>query len=62
MSARTPAPPKKPREWIAYRMRGAKAERLGHVRAPAMDEAIAEAATEYGVDPKRILVQRVADA
>ena len=35
---------------------------LGHVEAPTIDEAIAEAATEYRVDPKRILVQRVADA
>ena len=43
-------------------MRGAKAVWLGHVKAPTMDEAIAEAATEYKVDPKRILVQRVADA
>jgi hypothetical protein len=43
-------------------MRGAKAVWLGHVKAPTMDEAIAEAATEYRVDPKRILVQRIADA
>ena len=42
-------------------MRGAKAERLGHVKAPTMDEAIAEAAAEYRVDPKRNLGQRVAD-
>jgi hypothetical protein len=61
MSARTPASPK-PRDWIAYRMRGAKAVWLGHVKAPTMEEAIAEAAAEYRVDPKRILVQRIAEA
>jgi hypothetical protein len=44
------------------RMRGAKAERLGHVKALAMDEAISEAASEFRVDPKRILVQQIADA
>ena len=62
MSARTPSPPKKPREWIAYRMRGAKAERLGHVYAPTQEEAIAVAAAEYRVDPRRILVQQVGHA
>jgi hypothetical protein len=62
MSARTPAAPPKPREWIAYRMRGAKAERLGHVTAPTMNEAIAAAAKEYHVPPSRILVQAVRHA
>ena len=57
MSARTPALPKKPRTWVAYRVRGAKAAWLGHVEASTMEDAIATAAEEYRVDPKRVLVQ-----
>ena len=62
MSARRPAPPKEPRTWIAYRVRGAKAEWLGHVEAPTMEAAIAAPSAEYGVPPNRILVQQVVHA
>jgi hypothetical protein len=55
MSARAPSPPK-PQTWLAYRIRGAKAEQLGHVEAPDEDGAIAMAAAEYGVPACRILV------
>ena len=56
MGARHPSR-SKPRTWLAYRIRGAKASMLGHVTAATMDEAIAVAAEEYRVDPKRVLVQ-----
>jgi hypothetical protein len=60
MSAqRTPAPPTKPRTWLAYRVRGAKAELLGHVDAPDEAAAIAAAAEEYRVPASKILVQQV---
>ncbi|HWE15557.1 MAG TPA: hypothetical protein VG758_00015 [Hyphomicrobiaceae bacterium] len=62
MSARTPSPPKKLQTWLAYRMRGAKAELLGHVEAPDEEAAIAAAAAEYRDDPRRILVQQVSHA
>jgi hypothetical protein len=60
MSARRPlAHSQKPRTWIAYRVRGAKAARLGHVEAHTMEAAIAAAAAEYDVPAARILVQQV---
>jgi hypothetical protein len=61
MSARRRLPPAKPREWIAYRVRGAKAAWLGHVRAPTMEAAIATAAAQYGVPAARILVQQIGE-
>jgi len=39
-----PRPPKKPRTWIAYRIRGAKAAWLGHVEAADREAAIATVA------------------
>jgi hypothetical protein len=56
VSARVPS---RSKTWLAYRIRGAKAELLGHVYAPNREEAIAMAAEEYRVPPGRILVQEV---
>jgi hypothetical protein len=55
-------PSRKPQTWLAYRIRGAKAELLGHVYASTMEEAIAVAAEEYRVPPSRIMVQQVSHA
>jgi hypothetical protein len=55
-------PSRKPQTWLAYRIRGAKAELLGHVYAPTMEGAIAAAAAEYRVPASRILVQQVSGA
>ncbi|HEX5958086.1 MAG TPA: hypothetical protein VFY92_05445 [Hyphomicrobiaceae bacterium] len=60
MSDRRTPSRSKPCSWIAYRIHGAKAEVLGHVDASDMDAAIAAAAAEFGVDPKRVLVQQLA--
>ena len=57
VSARRPS--RKPQTWLAYRIRGAKAELLGHVEAPTREEAIAAAAEEYRVPPSRIVVLQV---
>ncbi|HEX5999983.1 MAG TPA: hypothetical protein VFZ16_11415 [Hyphomicrobiaceae bacterium] len=59
MSVRTPERSRPP-TWLAYRIRGAKAELLGHVDGRDLDEAIAAAAAEFGVDPRRLLVQQIA--
>jgi len=61
MSARTPSPPK-PRTWIAYRVRGAKAAWLGHVEAADREAAIVAAAAEFGVPAVCIIVQQVSSA
>jgi membrane-bound lytic murein transglycosylase B len=59
MSARTPAPPKSPREWIAYRIASAKAVKLGHVQAVDHEAAVRAAAADYGVSVSRIIVQPI---
>ena len=59
MSARTPALPDKPRTWIAYQVRGAKAVMLGHVDASDWEGAIAAAAAEFGMPASRIIVRAV---
>jgi hypothetical protein len=59
MSAHHPRPPKKPQTWLAYYVRGAKAELLGHVEAADIEAAIAAAAKEYGVPSSRIIVQPI---
>jgi membrane-bound lytic murein transglycosylase B len=55
----SPTPPRSPQDWIAYRIGGRKAAWLGHIKAATMDNAIAEAAKEFGVPARRILVQQL---
>jgi hypothetical protein len=60
MNARhTRTPPKSPSEWIAYKIGGAKAAMLGHVKAAGRNSAIAAAAEEFRVPAGRIIVQAV---
>jgi hypothetical protein len=57
MSARSPS--RKPLTWLAYLIRGAKAEQLGHVKALDADRVTAVASAEFGVPATRILVRQV---
>jgi hypothetical protein len=46
-------------DWLVYKIGGAKATRLGTVKAATMKEAIAVAAAEFGLPPARIMVQQI---
>jgi len=62
--ARTTAKPET--EWIVSMLRGKRAERLGAVRAPDMDAAIARAIEELGITDferqRRVIVRPIADS
>jgi hypothetical protein len=49
-------------EWIVYLVAGAKARRLGTVKAATREEAIATAAAEFGLPPSRMIVQAISHA
>jgi hypothetical protein len=48
-----------PKPGLPYRVRGAKAELLGHVYAPTVEAAIAAAGDAYRAHPKRVIMQQV---
>jgi hypothetical protein len=55
----------RPPSWLAFVMRGKRAQRLGYIYAATQAEAIEEACREYGISEgwqkKRVYVVREAD-
>jgi hypothetical protein len=58
-------PTRKPTRWIAYVMRGKRAEYLGEVEADSEAEALTTAWYEFGIrtdwQKRRVFVRRVTD-